>query len=786
MPSSDRNRHPFRHRLHLIALLVGSLSMVLASTAVASPPGSGPERANSIAASAAIPDSYIVLLDDEHPGNVAADHARRHGADVGAVYTSAVRGYAATIPARAVAAIERDPRVRSVEPNYRATAYEASDPIIPTGLDRSAITPYLADGDGEFVTYEDAPAVAVLDTGIERGRDALNVVERVDCVGVFRGPPVQRRDDGDCVAGSDVADDTSGHGTHVAGTIGASGEILGVAPKVPLYAVRVLSDSGGSFASIIGGIDWVVDAVVNDDANIGVINLSLGSVEPIGRLKAVDEAIEAATDAGIVTVAAAGNEDDDASDYTPGNSPDAITVGALSDLDGQPGAEADPRTFEFLDGSTLDQPDDTRAFFSNWGEGVEIAAPGVDILSTVPEGTRGESGGYALYSGTSMAAPRVAGAVALALADAKAQPEGDETVSDAIRRYFDDNWTVAPTSDCGYGEFEDGEGKSIGPLLYIGGEDACAPEEITDVAVSLDLPEDAVIGDTVEGGLTIANVGNQDVSDSFEVTMTVHGDGVEPLLSETLTFSGLEVSQVETKPITWDTTGLEAMTYTVTASHNLGVDDVQANDEAKARVTLAEPRTDVQLRFASVPTSAEVGDRITVEVTVSNAGNQDVGSFDVDLTATAGTVAGPGSVAELPAGEEATLTFTWDTNELADGTYTLTASHDLTDGGAETSVDVELTEPGDDLATYELELVDNSNRVWFRAEVLFTVVDSANPSGVELLGNWTGGLNGSGSCTTDDTGTCTIDLGGTRDGEREVTFIPISPTSLDPISLPAS
>ncbi|CAG0911367.1 unnamed protein product, partial [Cyprideis torosa] len=140
------------------------------------------------------------------------------------------------------------------------------------------------------------------------------------------------------------ADDDNGHGTHVAGIIGALDNdlgIVGVAPGARLWAVKVLDSSGsGANSGILAGIDWVVA-----QGDIEVINMSLGSKEGKSPFlqqisQATNDAINAAVNVGITVVVAAGNSADDAADYTPANAPDAITVSALADFDGLPGGLA--------------------------------------------------------------------------------------------------------------------------------------------------------------------------------------------------------------------------------------------------------------------------------------------------------------------------------------------------------------------------------------------------------------------------------------------------------------
>ncbi|KAI0909750.1 subtilase [Ustulina deusta] len=174
--------------------------------------------------------------------------------------------------------------------------------------------------------------------------------------------------------------DENGHGSHVSGTIG--GATFGVAKSVKLIGVKVLdADGGGTNADVLDGLNFV-ESDVQDKGLKGkaVMNMSLGG----GLSQAINKAIEAIAAAGVVPVVAAGNEAQDASNTSPASAPNAITVGAL------------------------DASNDQRASFSNFGDVVDIYAPGVDVLSV---GIKNDSDQETL-SGTSMASPHVAGLAA--------------------------------------------------------------------------------------------------------------------------------------------------------------------------------------------------------------------------------------------------------------------------------------------------------------------------------------------------------------------------------------
>jgi serine protease len=175
-----------------------------------------------------------------------------------------------------------------------------------------------------------------------------------------------------------LSSDCNGHGTHVAGTVG--GTNWGVAKDVTLVPVKVLDCTGtGSNAGVIAGIDWVI----KNHSGASVINMSTGSPQD----PALNSAVRNAVAAGITVVVAAGNNNSDACNYSPSSTTEAITVGN-SDIN------------------------DTRAVDSNSGTCVDIWAPGSSITSAALDSNFGSR----VDSGTSMAAPHVAGAAALYLA----------------------------------------------------------------------------------------------------------------------------------------------------------------------------------------------------------------------------------------------------------------------------------------------------------------------------------------------------------------------------------
>jgi subtilisin family serine protease len=267
---------------------------------------------------------------------------------------------------------------------------------VPTGVERIGAAPRLNPDGTVAPTAGPAQraAVAILDTGIT-DRPDLNVVGRHDCTG----------------AGS--TEDEDGHGTHVAGIVAGRGlpGVFGVSPGTPLYAVRVLGSNGsGSISDVICGLNWVADHAAAD--NIKVVNMSLGDHGSDDRhCGATDnDAFHAAvcrvTAAGVMVVSAAGNDGGDLAQNVPAAYDEVLTVTAMADYDGKPGAASPSRRCGH------GAPDDSAPDFSSYAVPGSadaehtIAAPGVCITSTWKDG------GTNVLSGTSMASPHVAGLVA--------------------------------------------------------------------------------------------------------------------------------------------------------------------------------------------------------------------------------------------------------------------------------------------------------------------------------------------------------------------------------------
>jgi subtilisin len=326
--------------------------------------------------------------------------------EIGAFVISVQPANGALGPARAgeeqnvtdlVEQINDNPLVEAAEVNKVMVPFQsdsvnastsAQGQTLPTGIERTDTEQILPEID------EVNADIAILDTGINPHPD-LNPLIGAERSFVRGATPV----------------DNCGHGTHVAGTAAAKDNdegVVGTAPGARLWNVKVMDwlvpgdpvRCGGDLAGIVAGLNYVAQ---NADV-IDVANLSLGGFCPpqvSGCESPVYEvAIDRLVDRGVVVVVAAGNSGEDAINYVPARFQDAITVSGIADSDGKCGG-----TGPALEGWGYN--DDTQAGFSNYGSVVDMAAPGVNILSTWNDGR------YNTISGTSMAAPYIAGAAAL-------------------------------------------------------------------------------------------------------------------------------------------------------------------------------------------------------------------------------------------------------------------------------------------------------------------------------------------------------------------------------------
>lgn len=315
-----------------------------------------------------IQDQFIVIYNDEEPTSLTASKlaglVSASEVNVTGTYDVCIKGFSAKLSPAGLRRIVRDPSVKFVEQEREFTSVGLQrNPI--WNLDR--IDQQSASLNGVYDTGNvegRGTHIYILDTGINQHDDyAGRLSNGANFIGDGRGW-------GDC----------NGHGTHCAGT--AAGTRWGVAKQATLHAVRILGCSGsGTSSSVLSGVEWVIREKERNGWP-AIASMSLGS----GRSTAINRAVQKATRAGVVVVAAAGNENTDACRSSPASAPEAITVGS----------------------TTIN---DQRSSFSNYGSCVDIFAPGSNIRSA---DFRSRTGSRTL-SGTSMACPHVSGAAALLL-----------------------------------------------------------------------------------------------------------------------------------------------------------------------------------------------------------------------------------------------------------------------------------------------------------------------------------------------------------------------------------
>ncbi|MFP5373315.1 MAG: S8 family peptidase [Gammaproteobacteria bacterium] len=325
-----------------------------------------------------IPGKYIVVLKEDAlqgpgrsgqaPGmekaveNAAVDLAARFSLNVERVYGNALPGFAVSASPKAIERLLRDPRVAYVEEDGYVEL-SATQSNATWGLDRVDQRDLPLNGSYVYNYLGTYVRAYVIDSGIRASHQDFGgrVLAGATAINDGRG-----------------TDDCNGHGTHVAGTIG--GATWGIAKGVRLVPVRVFGCTGGSSNStIISGIDWVTKNHVKP----AVANMSLGGPASTS----IDDATKNLNNAGVTVVVAAGNDNADACNYSPARVSVAITVGSTTSSD-------------------------YRSSFSNYGSCVNIFAPGSSIKSAwITSDTSTNT-----ISGTSMAAPHVAGAAVLVLA----------------------------------------------------------------------------------------------------------------------------------------------------------------------------------------------------------------------------------------------------------------------------------------------------------------------------------------------------------------------------------
>lgn len=637
-----------------------------------------------------VPGRYIVRFqaNERRPDRLGAQLAAAHGFSVRHIYRHGVSGMAIDLNAaselRVLNALARNPAIQSISNDRYAVAFADT---IPTGLDRV----YGFDGPGIAANTGSGVRVAVIDTGIDFLHPDLS--GRVDLA-------ASRNCIGGCVVGGQ---DDEGHGSHVSGTIAASDNgsgVLGIVPQATLVAVKVLDSNGsGSFSDIAAGVDYLTGLAGTPEA-VQIANMSLGAycsvctdgTDPANpadpEIQFFHDKVIALVNSGTTLVVAAGNDSGDAKFAAPASFDEAITVSAVTDIDGQPGGTGGALIFP----GSGKYNDDTLAKFSNYGEDVDVAAPGVNIESV------NWGGGTATGSGTSMASPHVAGMAALfmqAYRDAGGTWPNPALVKQAL----------IETGECADGMsggvFHDGLGcNSVWANDRDGIPEPMAradmvvdfgpPLPTNDVAVtSVSAPSPVVTDSSNSVSVAVENQGTE--TESFIVTLDDDLDGTSVSQSVSELAPGLGAS------LSFNWSPVSAGTHILLATASVvGGETDFADNTATATSDVMLPTHDVAVVSLTAPGSVTQGSTATVSVDVSNEGTY-AETFDVVVSdITAGTSLGVQGVT-LASGSSTALGFDWVTDgstSLGDHTLravaaTLSGETDTVDNTGETTSTVE-------------------------------------------------------------------------------------------------
>ncbi len=347
--------------LGMAATAALALAVTVASPASAEGQILGADRVD------AVKDSYIVTLKEAaspraQSAKTAGSLTSKYGGQVRAAFKHAINGFSVTMTADQARKLAADPTVAYVQQDAVVKLADTQSPVPSWGIDRIDQQNLPLDNSYTYGTTASNVHAYIVDTGVRTTHST------------FGG----RATWGTNTSGDGNNSDCNGHGTHVAGTVG--GSEYGVAKGVSIVAVKVLNCAGsGTTAGVVAGIDWVTANAIKP----AVANMSLGG----GVDTTLDNAVANSIASGISYAIASGNSNANACNFSPARVATALTVNASTNTD-------------------------ARASFSNFGTCTDLFAPGQNIVSSWNTNDTSTNN----ISGTSMAAPHVAGAVALYLA----------------------------------------------------------------------------------------------------------------------------------------------------------------------------------------------------------------------------------------------------------------------------------------------------------------------------------------------------------------------------------
>ncbi len=603
-----------RHQKKKLLVLCIAAAMILSATPL-------------LAANAAQPEKQDVIVGFKGPMQPAL--VKAHGGDIDHKIGIA-NAIATTLPTTAIPALEKNSNVAYVE--HDGTAQIIGE-TLPWGIDRVDAEVVWGGSDGSLTVSTDIAGggidVAVIDTGIDYGHPDLDAN--------YAGGYDFANDD------SDPKDD-NGHGTHCSGVIAAeenSEGVVGMAPQANILAVKALDKRGsGSVSDICAGIDWAV----NNGAE--VISMSLGVGSSYDTLK---NSCDNAYNSGVLVVAASGNDGDGDSSTDEISYPAAyssvIAVGATNSNDGI-------------------------ASFSSSGSHLELGAPGVDILSTMPTynvhlntGLYGYSQDYDTMSGTSMACPHVAGGAALVFDKGVDDADNDGYINDDVRNVLDNN-----AEDIGLHENFVGNGLLDAEAAVSeagGGSDTnSAPDAPTNPS-----PADGASGVSTSPTLSV-DVSDSD-GDSMDVSFYDASDG-------SLIGTDSSVASGSTASVTWS-----GLAYNTTYDWYTVADDGSATTTSSTwQFTTEEETTNSAPDAPTNPspsdgaTGVSTSPTLSVDVSDPDGDSMDVSFYDASdgsLIGTDSSVASGNTASVTWSGLSYSTTYSWYA-VADDGSATTTSS----------------------------------------------------------------------------------------------------------------
>jgi subtilisin family serine protease/uncharacterized membrane protein len=516
----------------------------------------------------------------------------------------------------------------------------------------------------EYDTMGQGVKVAVLDTGVDIDHPDIELFTTNKSNETYPGGWAEFDSNGNRVPGS-VPHDSGTHGTHTSGTVSggdASGEYIGVAPKVSLMHGLVIPGGSGTFTQVAAGMQWAVSNGAD------VVSMSLGApgyyaamIEPAQNIKA----------AGAILVAAAGNSYEGTSG-SPGNVYSAVAAGASNETLG---------IASFSSGEVVDTSADWGSVAPEyWPDSYvvpDVAAPGVAVKSSVP------GGGYTTYSGTSMATPHIAGAIALMLSASDGDLSNAQIKSALYETAFkpeecSPNCDPRNGNDTRYGagiidvynattqvaaavpEYELGDVNENGDVnvqdvrlmqQYLYGEEPeTFNENLADMNrdgeityTDLRLLQRKVQGTLDEGVIQVSNLtapAEVDGTQTFNVTVDLKNPGDEGAIHEIALYvaenrSALGTGEpVETEVVDMAPQGVNDpvdQPYKTTVTFEVAAADIGAgdysigvfseNDSATGEITVLGSNFEVS--DLSAPPEVEQGTAFDVNVTITNTGNRE-------------------------------------------------------------------------------------------------------------------------------------------------------------------